>query len=638
MHVVTEADPDTGALLARNPFRVDQANRVAFADINRRPRTFSADRTEFLGRHGSVADPAALSRIDLSGRTGAGIDPCAAIQTRFALDPDESTEIIFLLGETENLERVRTLVRRYWDSSAVAAALANAIAEWDRILDSIQVDSPDPAFNLLFNRWLLYQVISCRLQGRSGFYQSSGAYGFRDQLQDVLSLLHTAPTISRAHILYAASRQFVEGDVQHWWHPSGEGVRTRISDDMLWLPYATSLYVKTTGDSSILDEVVPFLNAPMLEPGQEDDYRRPMVSDESGSLGEHCRRAIEYGTRTGPHGLPLMGRGDWNDGMNRVGADGRGESIWLAWFLIHCLRSFADILVKPEDGTRAAKYRDRADALRVAIENCAWDGDWYIRAFFDDGTRLGSAQAAECQIDSIAQTWGVISGAADPERCRRAMQSVHDRLVDRENGLILLLTPPFDDGPLDPGYIKGYPPGIRENGAQYTHAATWVIQATALLGQGRLAFALYQDLNPILHTRDHTHISCYQVEPYVVAGDVYSQPPHVGRGGWTWYTGAAGWLYRVGLGSILGLQRSANCLTLDPCVSPDWIKFTIRYRFGSSTYHIAVENPERRERGVAEISLDGQPCNPEKIPLADDGRVHQLRVVMGVSRPNPNQS
>ena len=614
MHVVTELDPDAGALLARNSFRVDQANRVAFADVNRLPRTVSADRVEFLGRHGSVAAPAALGRAGLSGRTGAGIDPCAAIQTRFQLDPDESTEIVFLLGEAENLDQVRMLIHRYRDSSSVARALAEITDEWDRILDSVQVHTPEPAFDLLLNRWLLYQVLSCRLRARSAFYQSGGALGFRDQLQDVLCLLHAAPEISRAHILHAASRQFVEGDVQHWWHPpEGRGVRTRISDDMLWLPYATAIYVKTTGDSSILDVNIPFLKAPLLEPGQDDDYRLPRVSEESGSILEHCHRALEYGVQLGPHGLPLMGSGDWNDGMNRVGAGGQGESIWLAWFLVDCLRRFAEISVMRQDQVRADRHRDRADATCAAIETHAWDGAWYIRAFFDDGTRLGSARGRECQIDSIVQSWGVISGAAEAVRGRRAMQSVQERLVDLKNGLILLLTPPFDDGEFDPGYIKGYVPGVRENGAQYTHAAAWVVQATAQLGQGRLAFDLYQSLNPVHCSRDHGHMSRYRTEPYVVAGDVYSQPPHLGRGGWTWYTGSAGWLYRVGLGSILGHQRSGNGLTLDPCIPPEWKSFTIRYRFGSTTYHITVENPVGTERGISAITLDGRPCDADMI-------------------------
>jgi cyclic beta-1,2-glucan synthetase len=632
MHLVTELDPETDALLARNTFRVDFADRVAFADVNRRPRMVTADRVEFLGRHGSVSAPAALNRVGLSGRTGAGNDPCAAIQTRFDLGPGESTEIVFLLGEAADLDTARDLIRRYWQPDSAGQALRHVTAEWGRALHAVQVNTPEPSFDLLMNRWLLYQVVSCRLRARSAFYQSSGAYGFRDQLQDVMSLVHAAPELARAHILLAASRQFVEGDVQHWWHPpAGRGVRTRISDDFLWLPHVTALYLRTTSDASILDESVPYLKAPLLEPGQDDDFRLPAVAEESGPLYEHCTRDLERGMRLGAHGLPLIGSGDWNDGMNRVGAQGKGESVWLAWFLIDCLRSFARIADARGDQPRSIRYRAQADKLSAAVEEHGWDGSWYLRAFFDDGTPLGSSKSRECQIDSIAQSWGVISGAADPERGRRAMESVHERLSRRDDGLILLLAPPFDEGPVAPGYIKGYLPGVRENGAQYTHAAAWVVLATALLGDGQRAFELFQTLNPIQHARDRKGVHRYKVEPYVVAGDVFSQPPHIGRGGWSWYTGSAAWLYRVGLESILGLRRSGDRLTLDPCIPPEWKGFVITYRFRSATYRIEVENPHGRVRGIATVCLDGQRCEDATIFLADDGRNHVVRVFMGDS-------
>ncbi|HMF38374.1 MAG TPA: glycosyl hydrolase family 65 protein, partial [Isosphaeraceae bacterium] len=632
MHLVTEVDPETDALLARNTFRVDFADRVAFVDVNRRPRTITADRVEFLGRHGSVAAPAALHSAGLSGRTGAGFDPCASIQTRFDLGPGEATEIVFLLGEAESRGAARELIRRYWQPDSAARALNDVTREWDRTLHAVQVTTPDPSFNLVMNRWLLYQVMSCRLWARTAFYQSGGAYGFRDQLQDVMSLLHASPELTRAHLLLAASRQFVEGDVQHWWHPpAGRGVRTRISDDLLWLPYVTALYVRTTADASVLDESVSYLRAPLLEPGQDEDYRLPAIAEKSGSLYEHCTRALERGLRLGAHGLPLIGSGDWNDGMNRVGAKGQGESVWLAWFLVDCLRSFAQIADTRNDKPMSIRYREQADQLSAAVEKYGWDGAWYLRAFCDDGTRLGSTENRECQIDSIAQSWGVISGAAEPRRARKAMESVLDRLIRRKEGLILLLTPPFDDGPVDPGYIKGYLPGVRENGAQYTHAATWVVLATALLGEGSRAYELFQILNPIEHARDQSAVHRYKLEPYVIAGDVFSQPPHAGRGGWSWYTGAAGWLYRAGLESILGLRRSGDRLTIDPCIPPEWKGFEISYQYRSATYRITVENPQGRERGIATICVDGRPREDATISLTDDGQSHDVRVFMGNS-------
>jgi cyclic beta-1,2-glucan synthetase len=629
MYVVTELDPDTGALLARNALREEFSHGVAFADVNRRPRTVTADRVEFLGRHGSPAAAEALGRVGLSGRTGSKMDPCAAIQTCFGLGPGESTEIDFLLGEAEDLDRVRALVRRYWDPSAIARALDDVKEEWNQILQTVQVRTPDPAFDLLMNRWLLYQVISCRLWARSAFYQSGGAFGFRDQLQDVMALPHAAANLTREHIIRAASRQFVEGDVQHWWHPpGGRGIRTRTSDDLVWLPYVTAYYVKLTGDSSVLDEVVPFLRAPTLEIGQDADFCQPEDAGQSSSLYEHCVRALEHGVRLGIHGLPLMGCGDWNDGLNRVGAKGQGESVWLAWFLVDCLRRFAQVCDSRGDELRSTRFQEQAREVCAAIERFAWDGSWYLRAFFDDGTPLGSLRGAECQIDSIAQSWSVISGGANPERSRKAMQSVEERLIRKEDGLVLLLAPPFDEGLLDPGYIRGYLPGSRENGAQYTHAAAWVVQAFALLGQGQLAFRLFQYLNPIHHASNRDSLHRYKVEPYVVAGDVLSLPPHVGRGGWTWYTGSAGWLYGVGLESILGLHRQGNLLRFDPRIPPDWPNFEITYRSRSATYHILVENPHGLERGTPSVFLDGRPCDPAAVSLRDDHQEHMVRVLL----------
>jgi cyclic beta-1,2-glucan synthetase len=630
IHVSIELDPETGALLARNSFRLDCADRVAFFDVSRRPRTFTADRAEFLGRHGSVSAPAGLTRVGLSGMVGSNLDPCAALHTAFEIAPDGSIEITFLLGEAENLDEARQLVHRYSDPSSVAEALTEVRARWDRVLGTICVRTPDAAFDLMLNRWLLYQVLSCRIWARAAFYQSGGAFGFRDQLQDVMALVHAAPDIARSHILYAASRQFVEGDVQHWWHPpSGRGVRTRISDDSLWLPYVTAYYVGTTGDKSILDEVTPFLNAPLLSPGQEDDFRLPKVAAESGSLYEHCVRALDRALgRMGVHGLPLMGSGDWNDGMNRVGIEGRGESIWLAWFLAACLRDFAKVAERREDHSRAEQFRERANAVCTAIEKHAWDGSWYVRAFMDDGTVLGSARNQECRIDSVAQSWAVISEAGDPDRSRRAMDSVREHLVRADIGLILLLTPPFDDGSVDPGYVRGYLPGVRENGAQYTHAAAWVVRAAAQLGLGDLASELFRMLNPIHHSRNREETTRYQTEPYVLAGDVLSTTTYKGRGGWSWYTGSAAWIYRVGLESILGVQRCDKRLTIRPCIPPEWKRFEISLLFGSTIYRIVVENPERKEHGVIAVILDGHTCADLAIDLIDDGAEHEVAVRM----------
>ena len=631
MHVVTEVDTETGALLARNAFRTDFGTRVAFADVDRRPRTVTADRGEFVGRHGSMMAPAALGRAALSGATGEALDPCAAIQTAFELDPGAEIQLVFLLGEADGLGAARDLIKRYRKDGQALRVLADVRARWDAVLETIQVRTPEPALDLLVNRWLLYQVLSCRVWGRSAFYQSGGAYGFRDQLQDVMALFHAAPQEARAHILRAAGRQFPEGDVQHWWHPpAGRGIRTRIADDPLWLPFVTARYAAATGDSGILDEIIPYLDGPLLMSDQDDDYGLPATSAQSASLDDHCVRALEWAAdRLGAHGLPLMDHGDWNDGMNRVGYQGEGESVWLAWFEIAALGEFTVLSESRGDHSRTARWRQRADALRNAVEKNAWDGEWYRRAYFDDGTPLGSAQADACTIDSIAQTWGILSGAADPARARQAMKAVDEHLVRHEERLVLLFTPPFDDSALDPGYVRAYLPGVRENGGQYTHAAMWVLQAAALLGQGRLAFQLLQILCPILHAEEPADVERYRVEPYVVAGDVYSEAPHVGRGGWTWYSGSAGWFYQAILESVLGFQHRGDRLLFQPCIPPEWAHFEIKYRFRSATYTIRVENPTGAESGVATVWLDNalQPGN--SIPLADDNSAHEVRVIVG---------
>jgi cyclic beta-1,2-glucan synthetase len=628
--VVSSLDPESGALLARNAWANDFANRVAFADVSARPRTLTADRTEFLGRNGSVAAPAALGRVELSGRTGPLLDPCAALMARLDLAPGEEKEVVFLLGQAGTVDEARQLLRRYREPGRVQAALDEARAGWDRLLGAVQVRTPDPALDLLLNRWLLYQVLSCRVWGRSAFYQSGGAYGFRDQLQDVMALVYGAPQEARAQILRAAGRQFLEGDVQHWWHPpAGRGVRTRISDDLLWLPFVVCHYVATTGDAAVLDEQAPFLRGPVLKPDQEEDYGLPEVTQQTAPVYEHCVRAIEHASRFGAHGLPLMGTGDWNDGMNKVGAGGKGESVWDGWFLLTILNRFAGLAEAHGDTDRARAYRERAEQLSTALEEHAWDGRWYRRAYFDDGTPLGSQQNDECKIDSIAETWAVIAGVADPGRAQQAMAAVEEFLVKDADRMILLFTPPFDAGSLHPGYIKGYLPGIRENGGQYTHAATWVVQATALLGRGNRAAELFDLLNPIRHASSPADVAKYKVEPYVVVADIYSLPPHTGRGGWTWYTGSAGWLYRVALEDMLGFRLEGNRLRLEPCIPARWSGFQLTFRYRTATYQVTVENPHGVEHGRPQVSVDGRSVAGDALELADDGATHEVRVVLG---------
>jgi len=629
--VVTEIDPETGAMLARNSWNGEFASRVAFADLGRRQTSCTGDRLEFLGRNACLAHPASLERgRELSGKTGAALDPCAALQAKVELEPGERTEVVFLLGEEENRDNARSLVERYRRMD-FDAALLEVSEGWDRVLDVVQVKTPEPSMDLLLNRWLLYQTLSCRIWSRSAFYQAGGAYGFRDQLQDVLALVVARPDIVREHLLRAAARQFPEGDVQHWWHPpTGRGVRTRISDDRLWLPYAAVRYLRITEDWAVLDEDVPWLEGPVLEEGQQEAYFEPKQSEDRATLYEHCARALDCSLEVGSHGLPLIGAGDWNDGMNRVGHEGRGESVWLGWFLLMNLKDFASVAERRGEEERAARWRSRAASLKASLEGEAWDGEWYKRAFFDDGTPLGSAENDECQIDSIAQSWAVLSGAGDTKRARQAMESVEQRLVRRDDRLVLLLSPPFDRTPLDPGYVKGYLPGVRENGGQYTHAAIWSAVALAMLGEGDIAVDLFKLLSPIHHARDRTNVDVYKVEPYAVVADVYSEPPHVGRGGWTWYTGAAGWLYRLGLGSILGFQKRGSALCIDPCIPKDWKGFEITYRHGDTLYRITVKNPKGVCRGVSGISLDGTPIpGGELVPLVDDGREHRVEVVLG---------
>jgi cyclic beta-1,2-glucan synthetase len=623
-------DPATGAVFASNFFAEDFSNRVAFSWVSEPLVGFTASREEFIGRNGSLVAPAGLGVSRLSESTGAGVDPCAALRAMVTLAPGETRDVVVLLGAATSEVGARDLIERNGAVARATAALDGAVDAWKRRLSTMVVHTPAPEFDAMANGWSLYQALSCRMWGRSAFYQSGGAYGFRDQLQDCMAFVYAEPAVARAHLVRAAGRQFREGDVQHWWHvPSGRGVRTRSSDDLVWLAFAADHYVRVTGDAAVFDERIAFLDQPPLAPGEKDAYALPTVSDDSDTLFVHCVRALDRACTTGAHGLPLIGDGDWNDGFNRVGVNGRGESVWLAWFLILTLRRTADHADGRHEAATAERLRKRADEYAAAVDREAWDGAWYRRAFFDDGTPLGSATSDECQIDAIAQSWSVISGAGDPERARRAMQSVNERLVDGDARVIKLLTPPFDRMTHDPGYIKGYVPGVRENGAQYTHAALWTVLATALLGDGDRAFTQFEMLNPLSHSRTAGDVARYKVEPYALCADVYTAQDHIGRGGWTWYTGSAGWSYRVAIETILGFTKRGTRLTIDPRVPRAWPEFRIDYRYMNTTYLITVRNPCGVCSGVTHVEVDGRQVATGTIDLVDDAQPHRVIVTMG---------
>ena len=629
MHVVTRLDPQSGALFAQNPFHLDFADRVAFFHCSAADRTLTADRLEFIGRNGTLADPAALRRERLSNRVGAALDPCAAFLAPFDIPPGDEIRIAFSLGAAASENEARDILRRQGGVNGARQALEEVWQFWQRQLGGIYVETPDPSLNFLVNHWLLYQVLSARFWGRTGFYQSGGAFGFRDQLQDSLAFLHECPHLTREHLLVSAARQFREGDVQHWWHPPvGRGVRTKITDDLLWLPYVAARYVAATGDTGVLDEPAPFLDARPLAPDEESVYDLPRTTDESAPLYDHCVRAIRRARTAGPHHLPLIGAGDWNDGMNRVGHEGKGESVWLAFFLRRVLLDFAPLAAARGDTPFADECTAAARQLADALDTHAWDGQWYLRAFFDNGTPLGSAQSPECRIDSLPQSWAVLAGA-NPDRAKTALQSALDHLLDRDHGLVRLFTPPFDSAPWDPGYIKGYVPGVRENGGQYTHAAVWVAMACAALKQTDRAWELARLLNPVRHSDSPETAARYKLEPYVLAADLYTADGHEGEGGWSWYTGSAAWLYQFYVEHLLGIRIQADTLSFTPLFPPDWTQFKLTYRYRNTFYHVELQKTGPDTTRTQHLWLDGIEQPDGKIHLLDDGRERHATVHLG---------
>lgn len=637
MHITTDVDLHSGAVLATNPYGRECANRVVFAQVSEPERSVTGSRTEFIGRNSLLSNPAAMRRKRLSGKTGAGLDPCAALQTKISLEAGQHYEVVFTFGAARSAGEAQGLIERFSRPASARQSLEAVWDFWSRTLGVVQVETPNVALNVLANGWLIYQTLSCRLWARSGYYQSGGAYGYRDQLQDTMALIHAAPWLAREQLLRCAEHQFVQGDVQHWWHPpSGQGVRTHFSDDYLWLPYAICRYVMATGDTGVLSEQIHFLEGRELKPEEEAYYDQPQRTTESASLYEHCVRAIKHGLRFGQHDLPLMGCGDWNDGMNLVGRDGKGESVWLAWFLYDNLRLFSAIAISQNDAGFAETCTAQANKLRENIEENAWDGAWYRRAYFDDGTPLGSAENDECQIDSISQSWAIISKGGDPIRARQAMAAVNKRLVKRDAQLIQLLDPPFDKSNLEPGYIKGYVPGVRENGGQYTHAAIWATMAFAQIGDNHRAWELFEMLNPINHGRHPDQIQRYKVEPYVMSADIYASPPHTGRGGWTWYTGAAGWMYQLTIETLLGLHLEVDRLRIAPCFPADWSSFKIHYRFRETQYHIIVNRVVAVSKHKVRVTIDGNLIDSETlteivsgqafVPLIDDKNEHLVEI------------
>ena len=628
-YIVSSVNKDAGTLLIKNTFSDDFKDRVIFIDCSIPGGTVTGDRDEFIGRNRSLETPIALRRENLSGRLGAGFDPCAAMHVSINLKKDEEKEFVFILGQELEEDSALSCAQKYKNMVEVHKSFDNIRQVWNSKLSIIQVSTPDKSLDIMMNGWLMYQTISCRLYARSAFYQSGGAYGFRDQLQDVMAVSYLSPDITKKQILHSAQHQFLEGDVQHWWHPvTNKGIRTKFSDDLLWLPYVTADYIETTGDISILEISVPYLEDEELRENEDERYNKPQVSQIQGSLYEHCIKSIIRSLKFGEHGIPLMGSGDWNDGMSTVGNKGRGESIWLGWFMYSILTKFTTLCKLKGDEEKVVLFEKNAIDILNSIEEYGWDGSWYRRAYFDDGTPLGSATNHECQIDSIAQTWSAISNGGRPARVLEAMSALEQYLVIKDAGLIKLLTPAFDSSNLEPGYIKAYVPGVRENGGQYTHAAVWVILAFAKLGNGNRAWELFNMINPINHSRTPMEYARYKVEPYVMAADVYGVEPYTGRGGWSWYTGASGWMYRVGIEHMLGFKVHGDKLVIDPCIPKEWREYSVRYLYKNTVYIISIKNPNMENSGVKKIYVDTKLLENNTIPLIDDRVEHHVDVLL----------
>jgi cyclic beta-1,2-glucan synthetase len=630
-HVIVSYDAPTRSLYAHNTWNTDFADQVAFLTSEREPHGLTADRREFLGRDGDALAPAALGRVGLSGTVGPCVDPCVVIQIHLDIGPRAEIRTHFALGVGRNANHATELAQRWQEPDQVVDASVRLTDHWNALLSAVTIKTPEPAMDLLINRWALYQTLTSRILARTGFYQSSGAFGFRDQLQDVLALLYCDPSRTRAHLLECASRQFEEGDVLHWWHPPmGRGVRTRCSDDLLWLPYATARYVEATGDRAVLDEEVPFLSAPTLGEAEQERYDLFRHGDTRASLFEHCRRALERGLTHGPHGLPLIGASDWNDGMNRVGIGGRGESIWLGWFAGATAMDFALLSEGRGDFENAKIWSERAQTLFTTVNDEGWDGAWYRRAFDDEGVPWGSAASQECRIDSIAQSWSVLSGGAPPERATAALRSVASMLIREDEQISCLLWPPFDMTARDPGYIKAYPPGIRENGGQYSHATAWLGWAFAQTGDGDRATQIFRMINPIERTGDARSLRRYRLEPYSIAADIASVEPHVGRGGWSGYTGAAAWTWRLAVEAILGLRLMGDQLRIEPNIPRSWSGFQATIRTEGGVLEIIVDNKRGPTDESFEILVDGLAIpDGNLVELPTNGAIRRVMVRMG---------
>ena len=648
-YIVTEMNENTNLMTAYNVYSANFSQYTAFVSASEKINSYTGSRIEFVGAKGSFKNPEGLLLKEFSNNAGAGYDPCSVIKVNISIKPNETKEIVFVMGQTEQprpeeapcladwTDNISPLVKKYGHPAGSKKELDNVKNEWKGLLGQIKVKTPDRAMDILINEWLLYQVISCRLRARAAFYQCGGAYGFRDQLQDVLAVLHVEPARAKSQILKCCQRQFVEGDVQHWWHDhTGQGIRTKMSDDLLWLPYVTAKYIESTGDFSILDEEADYLTGPLLKPDEVEIYYIPGTAGTPESVYKHCVKAIEKSLSTGSHGLPLMGSGDWNDGMNRVGAGGTGESVWLGWFLTTVLKEFAPLCTYKAEADRASRYAQKAGELVSSIEANAWDGDWYLRAYFDNGTPLGSEKSEECKIDSISQSWSVLSGGAEHDRGITAVKSADRYLVKEEDGVICLLTPPFDKAAMDPGYIKGYYPGVRENGGQYTHAAVWLAMAHARLNDGNGAYKLFSMMNPIHASATYKGAMKYEQEPYAVTADIYSKEPYNGKGGWSWYTGSASWMYQALVSELLGITKKGNSLFVDPSIPSAWNEYTVEYRFGAARYTILIQNPDNQTHGCDSLFLDGDPIPGNSFPLTDDGREHLVIVKMSMKNSNSN--